>query len=276
VTRGFLLLALCAAVGLASCGNPGDETTASGRPEDRQLVDGDPVDPRCAWPASPRTIRQEGNAVLLEWRFPETAVYSEPAIPSDGAYLAFRAAVRADGAVVRRPIADPPQPANEAEAALWRDEDANHELAQSGTVGHIEGITCLDALLFAYQNARVPELTNPTEFLASVLRREAPGRSELAVVFGAGHEMFVPKSMYGLDVVTELVDQGWEYWYTIHNHTLQRNGDRVALGRPALSVSDVQVLRSLAAEQGLKSARVTNGFYTFSAQADELSALRSR
>jgi len=159
---------------------------------------------------------------------------------------------------------------------MWRDEDKNHELAQSGAVGKIEGITCLDALLFAYQNARVPELTHPTECLASVFRREVEGRSQLAVVFGAGNEMFVPKSVYGFDVVAELVEEGWQYWYGIHNHTLQKNGNRVALGRPGLSTSDVQLVRSLAANRGLMSARVTNGFYTFSVLAEEFSLMRSR
>jgi len=214
--------------------------------------------------------------VLLEWRFPEAGIYSESAIPPDSAYLAFRAAVRADGAALRRPLADPPQPKSEAEAAMWRNEDINHELAQGGEVGKIEPITCLDALLFAYQNGRVPELTHPTEFLASVLRREVGDRSEIAVVFGAGDEMFIPKTVYGFDVVAELVAKGWDYWYAIHNHTLQWNGDRVALGRPTLSLSDVHLVRNLAADQGLSSARVTNGFFTFSVRAGEFSRMRSR
>ena len=214
--------------------------------------------------------------MLLEWQFPDAPIYSRQVIPPDSAYLAFRAAVRADSADLRRPVADPPQPKNEAEAANWLDEDVNHELAQSGQVGRIEGITCLDALLFAYQNARVAELTQPTEFLASVLRREVEGQRQLAVVFGAGDEMFIPKSVYGFDVVAEFVAQDWEYWYGIHNHTLQRNGDRVALGNPTLSTSDVQLVRNLAADHGLRNARVTNGFYTFSAKAEEFSLMRSR
>jgi len=258
--RRLFSLALCCAVGLASCRNQGS----------------DPVDARCAWPAPPRIIREDGQAMLLEWRLPDRDIYSEPVVPPDSALLAFRAAVRADSADLRRPVADPPQPKNEAEAAMWRDEDVNHELAQSGEVGNIEGMTCLDALLFAYQNARVSELTHPTEFIASVLRREVNGRSELVVVFGAGGEMFVPKSVYGFDVVVELVAQGWDYWYVIHNHTLQRNGDRVALGRPTLSISDVHLVGNLAADQGLRSARVTNGFFTFSVRADEFSRMRSR
>lgn len=261
-------LALCAAVGLGSCQDP--------RGEMARMAAVDPVDTSCAWPTPPKIIREAEGAVLLEWQFPDAPIYSRQVIPPDSAYLAFRAAVRADSADLRRPVADPPQPKNEAEAANWLDEDVNHELAQSGQVGRIEGITCLDALLFAYQNARVAELTQPTEFLASVLRREVEGQRQLAVVFGAGDEMFIPKSVYGFDVVAEFVAQGWEYWYGIHNHTLQRNGDRVALGNPTLSTSDVQLVRNLAADHGLRNARVTNGFYTFSAKAEEFSLMRSR
>ena len=214
--------------------------------------------------------------MLLEWQFPDATIYSEPALPPDSAYLAFRSAVRADSADVRRPVADAPRSKDDAEAAMWHDEEINNELAQSGQVGKLERITCLDALLFAFQNARTPELTHPTEFLASVLRREIDGRPQLAVVFGAGDDMFPPKSVYGSDVVRKHVAQGWEYWYAIHNHTVQRNGDRVALGNPTLSTSDVQLVRHMAMQEGLRSARVTNGFFTFSAEAKEFSRMRSR
>jgi hypothetical protein len=268
--RWSILLVLCLAGSLVSCRRPGSDTRASEPPT------GDPVDPRCVLPGSLRTLRQDGNAVLLLWQFAAESVYSAFVIPPDSGYLAFRAAVRADSADLRRPIADAPKPKDEAEAAMWRDEEVNNELAQTGTVGKIERINCLDALLFAFQNARVPELTHPTEFLASVLRRESEGRLDLTVVFGAGEEMFPPKSVYGFDIVDKYVAQGWRYWYLIHDHTLQRNGDRIALGTPTLSTSDVQLVRSLAAEHGLESARVTNGFYTFSATAAEFARLRSR
>ena len=273
--RWRFLVILCFAVGLVSCRNESGEGPTSRAPQESGAIDADPVDARCAWPSAPRVLRRDGNAVLLEWRFPDASIYSDSVIPPDSAYLAFRAAVRADGAALRRPVADPPQPRSEAEAANWRREDINHELAQSGEVGRIEPITCLDALLFAYQNARVSELTHPTEFLASVMRREVGDGFELAVIFGAGDEMFIPKTVYGLDVVAELVATGWDYWYAIHNHTVQRNGDRIALGRPTLSLSDVQLVRSLAANQGLTSARVTNGFFTFEIRADEFSRMES-
>jgi hypothetical protein len=277
--RGLAALTLCAGIWLVSCRSSSSDASAHGRVQDaaaRARSAADRVDARCAWPSRPRTILEEPHAVLLEWQFPDADVYSQSAIPPDSAYLAFRAGVRADGADVRRPVADAPRPKDAAEAAMWQDEAINNELAQSGQVGRIEDIACLDALLFAFQNARAPELTHPTEFLASVLRREVNGQRQLAVVFGAGDEMFPPKSVYGSDVVAQHVAQGWEYWYAIHNHTVQKNGARMALGNPTLSTSDVQFGRNLAAEAGLRSARVTNGFYTFSAGVQELSRMRSR
>jgi hypothetical protein len=105
---------------------------------------------------------------------------------------------------------------------------------------------------------------------------EIEGEPRIIVLFGAGREMFPPKSVYGFDVVGEYVARGGRYVYALHNHTLQANGDRLALGTPALSTSDVQLTRSLVETSGLESARVTNGFYTYSVLSGDLGRLRSR
>ena len=60
---------------------------------------------------------------------------------------------------------------------------------------------------------------------------DVDGGTELAVVFGAGLEMFPPKSVYGFDVVEEHLADGWRWWYAIHNHTIQRNGERLVSKR---------------------------------------------
>jgi hypothetical protein len=157
---------------------------------------------------------------------------------------------------------------------------AGEESARSSSadryVARIDPITCLDALLFSRQASRISQIEQPTEFLASVLRREAAAGQELVVVFGAGSEMFAPREVYGFEVVDSLVAEGWSYWYAIHNHTVQKNGDLLALGVPAPSTSDVGLYRSLVEEMGLQSFRVTNGFYTFSASTDDLGAFRAR
>lgn len=246
---------------LLSCGRPSAD-----------LAD----EPRCMLPTYPDTVRTDGNAVLLVWEFPDDTVYSSFVLPADSAYLAYRDAIRADGADVRFPVADQPTPTTDEEAAIWSDEHFNGELARSGEAGIIEPIRCLDALLFAWQHSRVSQLEHPTEFLASVLQSEENGESRLAVVFGSAEEMYPPKTVYGFDVVDEYVAMGWRYRYALHNHTIQRNGELLALGTPALSTSDVQLTRNLATGAGLESARVTNGFYTYLATAEELGQLRSR
>ena len=76
---------------------------------------GDPADRRCALPVAPDTLYRD---VLLAWTFPDAAIYSTASIPVDSGYLAYRAAIRADSADLRQPIADQPVPATEAEASV--------------------------------------------------------------------------------------------------------------------------------------------------------------
>jgi hypothetical protein len=187
--------------------------------------------------------------------------------------LAYRAAIRKEGAEERYPALATPTDASGPNADVWRDESFNNDLAYRHVVGAIGPITCLDALLFAQQNARVPELERPTEFLASVLSKGSDEREEIVVVFGAGTGLSPPKTVYGFDIVDEYLAQGWSYWYLLHNHTRQSNR---ALGVPVPSTSDVQFARGLAAKRGLKRVRVTNGFYSFDAGIDEMRAFRAR
>ena len=179
--------------------------------------------------------------------------------------LASRATIRGENADVRLPILYEPTALTEAESEVWRDERFNIELAHGEEVGSIAPISGLDALLFAHQAARFSQIERPTEFIASVLRRELAGMAELTVVFGAGSEMFPPRSAYGSETVDEYLAEGWTFWYHLHNHTVQRNGESLALGVPVPSTSDVQLVRSLGDEMGLQGVRVTNGFFTFSA-----------
>ena len=179
-----------------------------------------------------------------------------------------------DDADVRKPTLVVPQVETEAAARVWRDEAFNNTLAYEQGVGVIEPITCLDALLFARQASRVSPLETPTEFLASVLQREGEQGRELAVLFGAGSEMFPPREVYGFDVVDRYLTQGWEFEYALHNHTLQVTVDGRTLGVPVPSTSDVSLLRGLAGGRGLRKARVTNGFFTFEAAVEDLVEFR--
>jgi hypothetical protein len=227
----------------------------------------------CRFPSDPTIILDDGGLVLKVWRFPLEEVHVRPVLPDDPGLLAYRAAIRDAGADEMYPALHVPGSLPENEAAAWQEENHNNRLAYEGGVGSIDPISCLDALLFAEQNRRVPQLEQPTEFLASVLRRELPEQTEVVVVFGAGTEMFPPSSVHGFDIVDEYVGAGWQYWYALHNHTIQANG---ALGVPVPSMSDVQFVRRLAAQRGLERVRVTNGFYSFDSAVSDIASFRAR
>jgi hypothetical protein len=231
------------------------------------------VSRECAFPTDPVTILDDQGLVLRSWSFPLGEVHLGGALPEDPDFLAYRSTIRGEGAESRYPVLDLPSARDEAEAEIWRDEAFNNDLAYRGQAGSIEPITCLDALLFAEQNRRVPQLERPTEFLASVLRRDSGEGVEVIVVFGAGDQLFPPRSVDGLEVVAGYLAEGWRYWYFLHNHTRQGNG---ALGVPVPSTSDVRFARNLASELGLERVRVTNGFYTFDAGIEELGGFRAR
>jgi len=229
----------------------------------------------CRMPANTTTILERDGAVLETWALRSEEIVTDD-LPKDSAFLAYRAAIQRNGADVLRPVADSPVVRTEAEAEMWRNERFNNDLVFRGAVGSIRPISCLDALLFSRQARRISQIDHPTEFLASVLRRETRAGADLVVVFGAGSEMFPPKEVYGFELVRRFLAEGWSYWYSIHNHTVQKRGDSLALGVPAPSTSDVQFYRGLSKEMGLDSLRVTNGFYTFNASINELGALRAR
>lgn len=266
------LLLLPWIVGLLAAAGPVRAQDAAGLPPAGPDAP-DLVNPDCTLPDAAETVLEGQGLVLRIWRFPWDDLYAGPALPDDAAFHAYRAAVRAGGAEERYPVLDVPDGVDAAEAHVWRDEVFNNEMVYSGRAGTVEPITCLDALIFAHQNARVPQVERPTEFIASVLRRRSEGREEVAVVFGAGEELFPPNSVYGFEIVDDHMDEGWSYWYLIHNHTRQRNG---ALGVPIPSTSDVRLVRWLAETRGLERARVTNGFYTFDAAINGLREFRWR
>ncbi len=216
----------------------------------------------CAFADPPTIVKQEGNTILQFWTIHESDVLSSTILPTDSAFADYRRAIEAAGAALRRPIADPPQPANDAERQMWADEATNVDVAFSGDAGIVRPIQCLDALLFAYQNARHPQLTHPTEFIASILRQRIEDGVQLKIYFAASDQMFPPMGFLGFDEIDEDVDDGWEFWTLLHNHTVQENQGEPALGVPAPSTSDVDLLRFLADGSGLQSAWVTNGFYT--------------
>src|SRR5690606_41452404 len=120
-------------------------------------------------------------------------------------------------------------------------------------------------LLFAEQNARIPQMEHPTEFLASVLKRETVERDEVVVVFGAGNERLPPRPAYGFEIVDTYLAQGWRYWYSLHNHTRQADG---TLGVPVPSTSVLHLARNLAESTGLACLTITYVSVTYDVSVD--------
>src|SRR5438445_11818738 len=166
------------------------------RPIEGQNARGsDPVDPACVLPRASAVVLEDRGVVLWVWRVPWKDAYARPALPNDAGLLAYRATIREEGAEERYPALSVPTGTTGPNADVWRDESFNNDLAYRGVVGAIGPITCLDALLFAQENARVPQLERPTELLASVLRKGSDAQEELVVVFGPGTELFPPETV---------------------------------------------------------------------------------
>lgn len=264
VTARWLINAVLAV--LLACAPAADEHYQFGQAETA-------VASACRMPIDRTTVRAESGAILETWEVSLEDVVTDD-LPGEPAFLEYRAAIERDGADLRRPVRDPPVTDSEEAAAIWRNEFFNNDLVFDGGVGVVEPISCLDALLFTRQAVRVSQLEKPTEFVASVLRRDAADGTRLLVIFGAGSDMFVPRGWYGTDLAAEYVNDEWSLWYVIHNHTTQKNGGRLALGVPVPSTNDVLLNRALAEQLGLDSVRVTNGFYTFRASTADMSRFR--
>lgn len=91
--------------------------------------------PRCVLPPGRTVVATDGAARLERWDLADNGALFTPALPDDPVYRAFRDTVLTDGADLRRPIADRPPPADDAEREMWRREDHNAELVMSGQAG---------------------------------------------------------------------------------------------------------------------------------------------
>ncbi len=220
------------------------------------------VDTECAFKSTPVVVKRKGNAVLKVWQFTQEAILAEPVIPHDSTLANYRQVIIEAGAALIRPIIDDPNPKSEEERVLWAREAKNPDMVFSGRAGRVRKIQCLEALFFSDQNQRYSQITHPTEFIVSVLRKNTDGQTLLKAYLSGSDQMFPPKDFYGFAEVEQDIAAGWEFWFVLHNHTLQKNNRKPALGMPALSTSDASLHRGLAERLSLQSARVTNGFFT--------------
>jgi hypothetical protein len=227
------------------------------------------VPTRCELPDA-AVLRQDGNTVMLQWDLSASPIWMSGTLPDAPGYAAYRAGIKGAGNDLLRPRLILKSD-TEVEREIARREEHNTALMYSGA-GYVRPIRCLEAALFAFQDARYSELTNPTEFIAHILRRG----ERLKVFFGASDSMFPHKDVYGLAEVASEVQAGWEYLSVLHNHTIQTLDGKPALGVPAPSTSDVALFRGIGLRLNLREVWVTNGMYTGVVPAEHLSQFRTR
>ena len=190
LTPPALILALLAfAASVVACSLKPGERPALPLPI---AVDTVPAAERCRFPLTPAVVKTQGHALLQYWELEERGPWSEPLLPTDSAYTRYRRHIEEAGADQARPLQHVPEAERDNEN--WHRERYNVERAYSTQAGTLRPVRCLDALLFAYQNARYAQIDQPTEFLVSILRKRIEGRTVLRVYFGASDELFPPRT----------------------------------------------------------------------------------
>jgi len=215
----------------------------------------------CALLAKPTILLEADGAVLKRWRVVDDPVFWRAIMPKNRGFSAYTSKLKSAGATQAHPPRIARTYKNERERLGWEKEYRNESRVYAG-VGKIRPIHCLEALMFAQQNDRYPQLSHPTEFVVAVLRKRIDGRDWLTLYFGAGAQLFPPKTVYGFDQARADVKRGWTFLVALHNHTIRRQGKRLLLGMPVPSTNDVQLMTGLVQEAGLQAIWVTNGRYT--------------
>ena len=245
-----------AVVLLCGCATTGSLTDAQGQ---KALAT---PSAQCRLPENPTIIYQNKNDVLKVWTVDSRPVYFSPRLPNDAAFLQFRRALEKAGAVVKFPPHTRPTSKAPKDVERWRKQEQNRAMVYSGKAGRVRPINCLEALMVAHQHSRFSQLTQPTEFLVAVLRKQINGKPMLRIYFGAGDGERVPKAVYGLDAIKKDGATGWTYWVNLHIHPIRKLNGKLALGSPSPSTPDVDFYRKLNRSLGLARAWITNGFYT--------------
>lgn len=231
----------------------------------------------CRWPAAPVVLRQAADTIYQSWTFEAGQMPERVEMSNLPALSAFLDTVRTRvGGLDARALLDrqiayySARPDSDSHG-----EAANGRMVRDGSVGVLRPASCLEALLVEYQAARFPMASHPTEFHAIVMEREDAGRRWTRVYFAGSSATWPPKANLLFERIAADRREGWRAVAHIHNHPfLFANGDIAGANAPSLS--DVQFWRSVRDEDGVESARVTNGFATFVASAADFDRLRAR
>jgi len=166
----------------------------------------------------------------------------------------------------------------------WSGEAFNSTLLLDSRAGIITNMSCLELMLWNWQNARYPMLEHPTEFGAFVLRGHGKVRVYLSSADLVGGKM----NSEVTERMNADIKSGYRLFTHIHNHPFlfgREVGDRMwtteatiedIAGALAPSMSDVSVYRGFRDSHGLEQAWITNGLQTSRFHDKEFDILAAR
>jgi len=166
----------------------------------------------------------------------------------------------------------------------WSGEAANSAMLLEGRAGTITDMSCLEMMLWNWQDARFPMLEHPTEFGAFVVRGHAQVRVYISSADLVGGKI---NREVTRQIQADILD-GYQLVTHIHNHPFLFDrvvGDRMwttdatindIAGALAPSMSDVGLYRSFRENHGLKEAWITNGLQSSRFHAGEFDSLSAR
>jgi hypothetical protein len=230
-----------------------------------------------------------GETDTTEWhgRFdvPDSPYIWEPANHNEQ-ILTFREAIRERlGADINsRDLIERQRAIFQTLSDEWSGEASNSALLLGGEAGTITDMSCLETMLWAWQDARYPMLDHPTEFGAFVLQGDGEVRVYLssADLVGGRVNREVTEQMQA-DILA-----GFRLITHIHNHPFlfdREVGDRMwtieatvedIAGALAPSMSDVGFYRGFRESHGLEEAWITNGFQSSRFSSGEFDVLIAR
>lgn len=137
-------------------------------------------------------------------------------------------------------------------------------------VGRIRDISCLEAFLF---DSHLSQFRSQSEFLALIFTHK-DSRRVRALVSSQNRKDGVSFEERMVQAKASLYSQGWSLEIHLHNHPFSFDnpyGDIAGTVLP--SQPDLASYRQLRRNEGLKSARITNGFSTLELRASEFGEL---
>jgi len=226
------------------------------------------AEPLCSFPSGPVVVVDDGKRLLGTWEVADSPVWTSGLMPDSPGYWEFVRAVRSRMDVSSEEgYLTAPEFSKKEES-----EDYNARLMLKGGLGSLHPIDCLEALLLGVQASRRPMATEPTEFLAFVLRKEGRLKVWYYTVDQPGIGRLGPLK----DAVEADAAEGWRPYLNIHNHNFFFDKDPAVAARPWPSAADAQLLRNLAIKGfSFQASVVTNGFLSSRLGPEALKRLRA-